>query len=70
VPTEVEPTPVPAEPSAAPTASPAPKTYKVRSGDTLGAIAREFGTTVKALMDLNNIDDPRRLHVGQVLELP
>jgi LysM repeat protein len=70
VPTEVKPTPVPVEPTAAPPASSAPKTYKVRSGDTLGAIAREFGTTVKALMALNNIDDPRRLHVGQVLKLP
>ena len=70
VPTEVEPTPVPAEPSVAPSASSAPKTYKVRSGDTLGAIAREFGTTAKVLMKLNGIDNPRLLHVGQVLKLP
>jgi LysM repeat protein len=70
VPTEVEPTPVPAEPSVAPPASSAPKTYKVRSGDTLGAIAREFGTTAKVLMQLNGIDNPRLLHVGQVLKLP
>jgi LysM repeat protein len=70
VPTEVEPTPVPAEPSVAPPPSSAPKTYKVRSGDTLGAIAREFDTTVKVLMQLNGIDDPRLLHVGQVLQLP
>jgi LysM repeat protein len=70
VPTEVEPTPVPAEPSVAPPPSSAPTTYKVRSGDTLGAIAREFDTTVKVLMQLNGIDDPRLLHVGQVLQLP
>jgi len=70
VPTEVEPTPVPAEPSAAPPPSSAPKTYKVRSGDTLGAIAREFGTTAKVLMQLNGIDNARLLHVGQVLQLP
>ena len=70
VPTEVEPTPVPAEPSVAPPPSSAPKTYKVRSGDTLGAIAREFGTTAKVLMQLNGIDNPRLLHVGQVLQLP
>jgi LysM repeat protein len=70
VPTEVEPTPVPAEPSVAPSASSTPKTYKVRSGDTLGAIAREFGTTAKVLMQLNGIDNPRLLHVGQVLQLP
>jgi LysM repeat protein len=42
----------------------------VRSGDTLGAIAREFDTTVAALQELNDIDDPRLLRVGQVLELP
>jgi hypothetical protein len=71
VPTEVEPTPVPAEPSVAPpSGSSAPTTYKVRSGDTLGGIAREFGTTVKVLMQLNGIDNPRLLHVGQVLQLP
>ena len=70
VPTEVEPTLVPAEPSVAPSPSSTPKTYKVRSGDTLGAIAREFGTTAKVLMQLNGIDNPRLLHVGQVLKLP
>jgi LysM repeat protein len=71
VPTEVEPTPVPAKPSVAPPSpSAAPTTYRVRSGDTLGAIAREFGTTAKVLMQLNGIDNPRLLHVGQVLQLP
>lgn len=69
VPTEVEPTPAPAEASAAPPAS-AQRTYKVRSGDTLGAIAREFGTTVPVLMELNGIENPRLLRVGQVLDLP
>lgn len=71
VPTEVEPTPMPAKPSVAPPSpSAAPTTYRVRSGDTLGAIAREFGTTAKVLMQLNGIDNPRLLHVGQVLKLP
>jgi LysM repeat protein len=68
VPTEVEPTPAP--PAATGTPAAAPRTYKVRSGDTLGAIAREFDTTVAALQELNDIDDPRLLRVGQVLELP
>jgi len=69
VPTEVEPTP--ALPQASPTAPPSalPETYKVRSGDTLGGIAREFGTTVAALMELNGIENPRLLRVGQVLKL-
>jgi LysM repeat protein len=66
VPTEVEPTPAPPDASAAPAAT----TYKVRSGDTLGGIAREFGTTVAVLQELNGIDNPRLLRVGQVLQLP
>ncbi len=68
VPTEVEPTPAPSD--AAPSPADAPRTYKVRSGDTLFGIAGEFGTTVPALMELNGIENARSLKVGQVLELP
>ena len=61
-----------ATPKASPTATrtPAAKTYRVRSGDTLSGIAARFGTTVAVLMRLNNIKDPRSLRVGQVLKLP
>lgn len=45
-------------------------TYKVRSGDTLSAIAPRFGTTTKVLMNLNKITDPSKLKIGQVLRLP
>ena len=68
VPTEVEPTPAPPEATKKPAAT--PRTYKVRSGDTLSGIAGEFGTTVKELMELNGIENARSLRVGQVLELP
>jgi LysM repeat protein len=68
VPTEVEPTPAPADASRKPADS--PRTYKVRSGDTLIGIAGEFGTTVPVLMKLNGIENARNLRVGQVLELP
>ena len=68
VPTEVEPTPAPPEATDEPAGT--PRTYKVRSGDTLSGIAGEFGTTVKALMELNGIENARSLRVGQVLELP
>ncbi len=44
--------------------------YVVEPGDNLGSIARSAGTTVDALMDLNNIIDPRRLRVGQILMIP
>jgi LysM repeat protein len=45
-------------------------TYKVKSGDTLSAIALRFGTTVRALVQLNGITDPSRLKIGQVIKLP
>ncbi len=45
-------------------------TYKIKSGDTLSAIAARFGTTVKVLVNLNHIADPSKIHVGQVLKLP
>lgn len=60
-------------PSAAPgTPRPQPslRTYRVRSGDTLGAIASRFGTTVSALVSLNHLPDAGRLSVGQVLLIP
>jgi LysM repeat protein len=74
VPSEVEPTataavtPTPPARTPKPTAEPA--TYKVRSGDTLSGIAAEYGTTWQVLAELNNLEDPRRLRIGQVLELP
>lgn len=46
------------------------KTYRVKKGDTLSGIAKRFGTTVKALQELNNITDPRLLRIGQILKLP
>lgn len=45
-------------------------TYKVKSGDTLSAIAARFGTTTRVLVRLNGITDPSRLKVGQILKLP
>ena len=63
------PSPVPSDPPL--TAPPTPaRTYTVRRGDTLSGIAAEYGTTVKALVELNDIEDPSRLRVGAVLELP
>ncbi len=45
----------------------AKETYKVKSGDNLGSIARRYHTTTKKLMALNGIRDPRKLRIGQVL---
>lgn len=66
--------PVPSVPTAPPTV-PAPglRTYVIKAGDTLGAIAREmYGSAAKypIIAEANNITDPRRIWVGQVLTIP
>ena len=45
-------------------------TYRVRPGDTLGAIAARGGISVSALAALNGISNPNRISVGTVLSLP
>jgi len=45
-------------------------TYVVRSGDTLYAIARRFGTTVNEIVALNSILNPNLIYIGQQLEVP
>lgn len=65
-------------PSTAPTATPAAtrvptatfRTYTVKSGDSLSAIAAEFGTTARAIATLNGITISSTLHIGQVLKIP
>ena len=44
--------------------------YVVQPGDTLGALAAAYGTTVEAIMVKNNIGDPNWIYVGQVLCIP
>lgn len=44
--------------------------YVVRAGDTLSGIARTFGTSVEALMDVNDLQDPGALQPGQELLIP
>jgi LysM repeat protein len=65
-------TPVPATPSdtPTPTVTPTPVIYVIKKGDTLLAIARQFGVTVEQLQDVNGITDPRRLSIGQELIIP
>lgn len=46
------------------------KSYEVRSGDTLSAIARRNDTTVRAIAEANNLRAPYPLRVGQTLEVP
>lgn len=44
-------------------------TIYVRAGDTLWAIAREYGTTVEAIVRENRIADPNRIFAGERLRI-
>ena len=46
------------------------RTYKVRSGDSLGSIAKKHATTVGVLQKLNEIRNPNHIRVGMTLKLP
>jgi LysM repeat protein len=43
------------------------KYYRVRSGDTLSKIARQCGTSVTRICQLNGIRSSTRIHVGKTL---
>lgn len=47
----------------------APKTYKIRRGDTLGTIAGKFGVSVARLKKLNRNIDERSLQIGDTIRL-
>ncbi len=44
-------------------------TYKVKKGDTLGAIARRYGTTVRAIKSANGLRSDL-IHINQKLRVP
>jgi membrane-bound lytic murein transglycosylase D len=44
--------------------------YRVRRGDTVGAIARRHGVSVRSIMQANGIRNPRKLQVGDTLIIP
>lgn len=46
------------------------KIHNVKSGDTLSAIAKKYGTTVQAVASLNGISNPNKIYAGQVLKIP
>lgn len=52
-----------------PTAVPA-QIYVVQAGDTLNSIARQFNSTVAAIVAANNIQNPDALQVGATLTIP
>lgn len=56
------------------TATPAPtaeiRTHTVQAGDTLSSIAVQYGVTVEAIMQANQMTDPNLIDVGQELVIP
>ena len=76
------PSPVPAKPAPPPVGgsttgtgavSPAPpksQTHTIKSGDTPAAIARKYGISLNALMSANPGLDPKKLRIGQAINVP
>ena len=71
--TEAKPMAAPAQAvvaAAAQQASSPAGTYTVAPGDTLAKIAKKFGTKADTLAKLNSISDPKKLKIGQKLQVP
>ena len=45
------------------------KYHRIKSGDTLGAIARRYGTTVNNICRMNNIKSTTVLRIGRSLRV-
>ncbi len=59
-----------ASPTVTPTASATPVPYKVKAGESVGQIADRFSTTVKAIVDANNLSANLLIFPGQELIIP
>ena len=70
IPVVLEAKPAVASAPAAATPAPATITYKIKPGDNLTKIAKEYGTTVEALVRLNNIANPNLIIAGADLIVP
>ena len=60
----------PAESAPAEKASAEAVRHQVKTGETLGEIARRYGVKVGDVAEANNITDPRRIQPGQELVIP
>jgi LysM repeat protein len=66
----VQPAPMPAPAAAAPPATSDTREYAIAKGDTLGALAKKNGVSLKAMLAANPGIDPKKLKVGQKVQIP
>ena len=59
----------PTTPTQTPAKTSSTTDYKIKSGDTLSAIASRNKTTVAALAKLNKISDPNKIYAGKTLKI-
>jgi LysM repeat protein len=45
-------------------------TYRVKEGDTLGALSVQFNISIGDIMSVNGMTDPDSLYVGQIIYIP
>ncbi len=64
------PAPVTPGPTSPPTPTPTPVIHKVKAGDTLIGIAKQYGISAEALQEANAILDPQLLQINQELVIP
>lgn len=58
-----------ADPKPKPAPKPSTSTYTVKRGDTLGSIAKRYGTTWQALQKLNGLKNANLIYPGQKLKV-
>ena len=61
---------IPAASTSSSSSSQKPAVHRVKKGQTLSSIAKQYNTTVRALSSLNNINNPRTIKPGQLLKIP
>lgn len=44
--------------------------YSVQAGDTVYEIAKKFGVSTDVILEHNEIDDPKQLQIGQIIQIP
>ena len=44
--------------------------HEVKPSETLTSIAKQYGVSLKEILSANSIDDPDKIHTGQVLVIP